>query len=108
LPDDDGISSEKDHDMAGQVNPAPRDTAVLTEAIKKALAGIPEIHRKAALKHATEAVWQELIAQSEHAKAAAREAPPELGAKAAAATNAIQEMTEATASADGMPGWSMR
>jgi hypothetical protein len=90
--------------MSGQANPAPRDTAVLIEAIRKTLAGIPEVYRKAALKHATETVWQELIAQSEHAKAAAREAPPELGAKAAAATSAIQEVTEAAANADGPPG----
>jgi hypothetical protein len=97
------VSSEKDRDMSGQANPAPRDTAVLVEAIRKTLAGIPEVHRKAALKHATETVWQGLIAQSEHAKAAAREAPPELGAKAAAATSAIQEMTEAASSSDGVP-----
>jgi hypothetical protein len=90
--------------MSGQANPAPRDTAVLIEAIRKTLAGIPEVYRKAALKHATETVWQDLIAQSEHAKAAAREAPPELGAKAAAATSAIQEVAEAAASGDGVPG----
>jgi len=98
------VSSEKDRDMSGQANPAPRETAVLVEVIRRTLAGMPEVHRKAALKHATETVWQDLIAQSEHAKAAARKAPPELGAKAAAATSAIQELTGGPAPADGVTG----
>ena len=82
--------------MPDHANLAPRDTAFLVEAIKSALASIPEVHRKSALKHATDIVWEELIAQAEHAKIAAREAPSELGAKAAAATAAIQELTRRT------------
>jgi hypothetical protein len=75
---------------------AEQETAALIAAMKSALSTIPEVHRKAALKHASEAVWAELIDQSEHAKAASREAPPELGAKAAAATAAIQELAGQT------------
>jgi len=74
--------------MQNQGNAAPGDTVVLIQAIRTALAGIPEVHRKAAFKHASETIWQELIEDSEHAKAASRNAPPELGAKAAAATAA--------------------
>lgn len=72
-------------------NAAPQETERLVAAIRQALAGIPEIHRKAALKHATEAVWTDLIGQSEHAKQASRAAGAEPGAKAAAATAAMQE-----------------
>lgn len=90
--------------MSDPVNPAPHDATMLIDAIRRALAGIPEIHRKAALKHATEAVWQELVAQSEHAKEASRQAGPEPGAKAAAATDAIQEFTPATTTADAPRG----
>jgi hypothetical protein len=86
------MSPGKGSDMADNATSAPRETAVLVEAIKSALSTIPEVHRKAALKHASEAVWAELIERSEHAKAASRQAPPELGAKAAAATAAIQEL----------------
>jgi len=83
--------------MPDHGNAAPQDTERLVAAIRQALAGMPEIHRKAALKHATETVWTDLIDRSEHAKQAAREAGPEPGAKAAAATAAIQE-------AQGEPG----
>jgi hypothetical protein len=37
--------------MSGQANPAPRDTALLAEAIRRTRAGIPEVYRKAALKN---------------------------------------------------------
>ena len=83
--------------MAEHDNPAQRDTTALFDAIRAALAGIPEVHRKAALKHATEMVWAELIDQSEQGKAAARQAPSEPGAKAAAATAAMQEAERAAA-----------
>ncbi|MFL5281258.1 MAG: hypothetical protein ACJ8AW_09720 [Rhodopila sp.] len=77
--------------MLDHRNAAPQDTERLITAIRAVLLEIPEIYRKAALKHATETVWNDLIDQSEHAKQAAREAGPELGAKAAAATAAIQD-----------------
>jgi len=77
--------------MPDHGNAAPQDTERLIAAIRQALSAIPEVHRKAALKHASETIWNELIDQSEHAKQAARVAGPEPGAKAAAATAAIQE-----------------
>lgn len=70
---------------------APRDTERLVAAIWHTLGDIPEVYRKAVLKHASETVWQQLIEQSEQGKQAAREAGPELGAKAAAATAAIRQ-----------------
>jgi len=77
--------------MPDHGNAAPQDTERLAAAIRRTLAEIPAIYRKVALKHATETVWNELIDQSEQGKQAAREAGPELGAKAAAATEAMQQ-----------------
>jgi NAD-dependent oxidoreductase involved in siderophore biosynthesis len=76
--------------MSEHANPAPQDTERLVAAIRETLAGIPEIHRKAVFKHATEAVWRDLIDQAEQAKAAARQAGPDSSAKAAAATGAYR------------------
>ncbi|PWC29791.1 hypothetical protein [Teichococcus aestuarii] len=73
--------------------PAPRGTRALTSAILAALEGIPEVHRKAAFRHATVAVREKLIAQSEKAKAAARRAPALPGAKRRAAVASIREDT---------------
>jgi hypothetical protein len=100
LPDDSVVAlrmlySGRRSEMADHANPAPPETAVVIEAIKSALATIPKVRRKAALKHASEAVWAELIDQSEHAKVASREAPSEPGAKAAAATAVIHDLAEA-------------
>lgn len=73
--------------------PAPRGTRALTSAILAALEVIPEINRKAAFRHATLAVREKLIAQSEKAKAASRRAPALPGAKRRAAVAAIREET---------------
>ncbi|HYZ24051.1 MAG TPA: hypothetical protein VE690_18025 [Rhodopila sp.] len=76
--------------MSEHTSPAPHDTERLINAIRQALTTIPEVHRKAAFKHATDAVWRDLIEQAEHAKAASREAGPDAAAKSAAATNAYR------------------
>lgn len=79
--------------MADHANPAPADTDRLAAAIRQTLASVPEVHRKAAFKHATDLVWRELIDQSEQAKVASREAGSAPGAKAAAAADVIRRST---------------
>ena len=86
--------------MPDHANLVPDETHRLIEAIRQGLADIPEIHRKAAMKHATEAIWHELIDQAEHAKAASRQAGPDTGAKANAAATVIRDMTGAPAETD--------
>lgn len=81
----------REHMTMESHDPAPRHTQALIEALRAALAEMPEIYRKSALKHASEAMWAELIEQSEDAKQAAREAPPELGAKATRATEVLRQ-----------------
>jgi hypothetical protein len=76
------------------MDPVPHETARVVEAIQHALVEVPEIHRKAALKHASEMVQRQLIAQSEQAKTASREAGPDSHAKSDAATRTIREMTD--------------
>jgi hypothetical protein len=82
--------------MTSSMDPVPYDTARVVEAIQHALDEVPEIHRKAALKHASETVQRQLIAQSEQAKTASREAGPDPQAKSDAATRTIRDMTHDT------------
>ncbi len=85
--------------MAGSANPAPRGTRALTSTIMDALARIPEVHRKAAFKHATAAVKEKLTAQAEKAKRASRKAPALPGAKRAAAVAATRRAAASEAAA---------
>lgn len=75
-------------------NSVPYETTRLVQAIRHALAEVPEIHRKAALKHASETLQRELIEQSEQAKVAARDAGPDLHAKSEAAAQTIRRASE--------------
>lgn len=79
--------------MTSSNDPVPNETARVVEAIRHALAEVPEIHRKAALKHASETVQRQLIDQAEQAKTASREAGPDSHAKADAAAQTIRRMT---------------
>jgi len=77
-------------DMAASPSTPPRGTRSLVNAIMAALEALPEVNRKAAFRHATMAVREKLIAQSEKAKAASRRAPAVPGAKRRAAVAAIR------------------
>ena len=76
--------------MPSPPSPPPRGTRTLVNAILAALEAIPEVNRKAAFRHASLAVRERLIAQSEKAKAASRQAPSVPGAKRRAAVAAIR------------------
>jgi len=76
--------------MAASPSSPPRGTQSLVNAIMAALEAIPEVNRKAAFRHATVAVREKLIAQSEKAKVASRRAPAVPGAKRRAAVAAIR------------------
>jgi hypothetical protein len=84
----------KGRTMTSSMNPVPYETARVVEAIQHALGEVPEIHRKAALKHASETVQRQLIEQSEQAKTASREAGPDSQAKSDAAIQTIRQMTD--------------
>lgn len=81
------------HTMTSSNDPVPNETARVVEAIQHALADVPEIHRKAALKHASEAVQRQLIEQAEQAKTASRAAGSDPRAKSDAAAATIRRMT---------------
>ncbi|MDJ0386633.1 hypothetical protein QMO56_00785 [Roseomonas sp. E05] len=76
--------------MASPPSTPPRGTRTLVKAILAALEAVPEVNRKAAFRHASMAVREKLIAQSEKAKAASRQAPAVPGAKRRAAVAAIR------------------
>jgi hypothetical protein len=69
----------------------PRGTRALARRIMAALEPVPPIHRKMVFHHAVAEVQSILIAQSEKAKVAARQAAPNPSAKQAAATAAIRQ-----------------
>jgi hypothetical protein len=74
----------------------PRGTRALARRILAALEPVPPIHRKMVFHHAVAEVQNVLIAQSEKAKVAARQAAPNPTAKQAAATAAIQQADRAS------------
>jgi len=76
--------------MATPSSSPPRGTRSLVNAILAALDAIPAVNRKSAFRHACMAVREKLIAQSEKAKVASRQAPAVPGAKRRAAVAAIR------------------
>jgi len=84
--------------MPGRASPAPRGACKLVGTIMGAITEIPEMHRKAAFKHAAAAVREQLIAQAERAKLASWKAPVVPGAKRIAAVGVIREAAAAEAS----------